>query len=130
MSRAPYERRIGRRTETHPPIELEWAVGPGAELAPTSSSSTGRLLDISVTGAAIEAPTSAALHPGAVVVVRYQGHEGQVTVERVAESPNIGLSLHGVSFAGMSDELREEFYSIVAGDRPDQAVHRVWNRTF
>lgn len=129
MSRAPYERRIGRRTETHPPIELEWAVGPGVEVPP-SSSSTGRLLDISVTGAAIEAPTSTALHPGAEVTVRYRDHEGQVTVERVAESPNIGLSLYGVSFAGMSDELREEFYAIVAGDRPDQALHRVWTRTF
>ncbi len=129
MSRAPYERRIGRRTETHPPIELEWAVGPGVEPAP-SSSSTGRLLDISVTGAAIEAPTSSALHAGAEVVVRYRDHEGHVTVERVAESPNIGLSLYGVSFAGMSAELRDEFYAIVAGDRPDQALHRVWTRTF
>jgi hypothetical protein len=126
MSRAPYERRIGQRTETHPPIELEWAVGPGVEVSP-SSSSTGRLLDISVTGAAIEAPTSAALLPGAAVTVRYRDHEGQVTV---ADSPNIGLSLYGVSFAGMSDELRDEFYTIVAGDRPDQALHRVWTRTF
>lgn len=130
MSRAPYERRIGRRTETHPPIELEWAAGPGVELPTTSSSSTGRLLDISVTGAAIEAPTSTALHPGAMVVVRYQGHEGEVTVERVAESPNVGLSLYGVSFAGMSEELRDEFYKIVAGDRPEQALHRVWTRNF
>lgn len=130
MSRAPYERRIGRRTETHPPIELEWATTPSMELPTSSSSCTGRLLDISVTGAAIEAPTSTALHPGATVLVRYRGHGGEVTVERVAESPNVGLSLFGVSFAGMSEELRDEFYSIVAGDRPEQALHRVWTRTF
>jgi hypothetical protein len=71
-------------------------------------SAQGRLVDVSVAGAAILAPADVTLTPRSSVVVDVDGELGVVTVRNVRETVDPTASLYGVEFTELTDEARRQ----------------------
>ncbi len=121
-------RRLGERKRTPGLVQVELGepevVGRFRKhLVPT----TGRLLDISVTGALIEAPTTDRLRVGAKVRLVLDGMEGIVVVRQIRPTALEGVANYGVAFFELPHEMTQRVHEIVGRDRPDAQLQRVWD---
>lgn len=138
---AGYERRIGARTEVGRAVSLEWGgPRPRGLLDRRRWQPTATLVDVSVSGAALEAPVPPEVAPGEVLPIRLRvGHGaggpgdgtpvdavGTVRVVRV-QPVGGGVYRYGVEFERLDPELRDALHAIAGSGRPDEELRRYWN---
>jgi hypothetical protein len=123
-------RRLGDRTRTISLVEVEFGepelVGRFRKHAVPSK---GRVLDISVTGALIEARTSDELRVGGRVRLVLDGMVGTVLVRQIRPTAFEGVSNYGVSFFDLPHEMTQRVHELVGRDRPDRVLQHYWDRT-
>lgn len=136
-----YERRIGARTDVGRAVTLEWGgPRPRGVLDRRRWQPTATLVDVSVSGAAVEAPVPPEVAVGEVLPVRLRvasgpggpGDGGAVdatgTVRVVRVQPvGGGVYRYGVEFDRLDPELREALHAIAGSGRPDEELRRYWN---
>jgi c-di-GMP-binding flagellar brake protein YcgR len=83
-----------------------------------------RVVDLSVSGAGVLAVPTLALHPGAVMCLRFEGGKGHVQIRHIAESvfgddENEAETelYYGVTFMRLDERLRSVVHSLVVGRR-------------
>lgn len=81
----------------------------------------GRLLDVSVSGAAIIAPYAQEMRPGRPVAIRLGDADGVVRIRRVAEIDDPDWRLYGVEFVESDLELRDWINGLLDAQRPSSA---------
>ncbi|MHB1139570.1 MAG: PilZ domain-containing protein [Microthrixaceae bacterium] len=123
-------RRLGERKHTPGFVQVEFGepevVGRFRKhLVPP----TGRLLDISVTGALIEARTTDRVRVGSRVRLVIDAMEGTVVVRQIRPTALEGVSNYGVAFFELPHEMTQRVHEIVGRDRPDSRLQRVWDGT-
>lgn len=123
-----YDRRIGARAGIDRRVELCWGEPRRSGLlGRRRTQDIGLIRDVSVSGAAIEAPERSDVGIGSAVPVRVGDWVGVVIVARM--EPVAGdRVLHGVQFGDLDPQLRELFHSLVGSERPDEELQRYWNR--
>jgi len=89
--------------------------------------SIGRLLDVSVTGASIEAYTSERIRVGSRVRFVLDGMEGVVLVRRIRPTALEGVSNYGVAFYDVPHDLTTRVHELVGRDRPDTQLQQIWD---
>lgn len=123
------DRRIGRRKLLEP-LQVGWRLPD-----PTHSrrrrkgdtEQTGWLMDLSVTGASIEAPHADDLVPGHRVRISFRGAEGTVVIRRVTPCSTEWTLRYGVEFTDLGPELADLLRQILEADRPADLEQR-WLR--
>jgi hypothetical protein len=106
------ERRVGRRVEV-PHLRGRWTFRKPRKLRPPATlAAEARVVDLSVTGALLEAPTSAYVVPDVVVGIEFMGHRGRAVVRHVRTGDR-GETLYGVEFLYLEPRLRELVYRAV-----------------
>jgi hypothetical protein len=87
----------------------------------------GRVLDVSVSGAAIVAPASPDLRPGRVVAIRVDGADALVRIRRIDGFGEEDWRLYGVEFLETDLELRDWINRLLDARRPGE--HELgWDR--
>ena len=87
----------------------------------------GRLVDVSVSGAAIVAPESADLRVGRSVAIRLDGADALVRIRRIADFGQDGWRLYGVEFLESDLSFRDWINGLLDVRRPD-ARTMGWDR--
>ena len=79
-------------------------------------------VNLSVSGAAILAPTSKSLEIGNPVVIELAGCRGTVVVCRTQETADPDKTIYGVAFVDMSPEFRECVWRLLGVVVPSELV--------
>ena len=120
-------RRLGDRKRTSY-VEVEFGepelVGRFRKVAVPS---TGRLIDISVTGALVEAKASTELRVGSRVRLVLEGMEGVVVVRQIRPTALDGIAHYGVAFFDLPHDMTQRVHELVGSDRPDLQLQRIWD---
>ena len=125
MSEVPRSsnRRIGERVEVDPiavSLVLDRSGRRGLRRRPAEIS--GRIVDVSVSGAAIECPTSAELANRTVASLSVHGSLSTVRVVRSTPGTSPGTRIYGVMFVHLDPRLQEELYAVLGRGRPTSDV--------
>jgi hypothetical protein len=110
-----YEKRIGRR---HPidRVPIGWRVDRPLKGIRRSKRrhEQGVLLDLSMSGAKVQAPTSPDLAVGRKVTIEIEGLTGEMRIRRIAESDVRGESVYGLEFLdATADMARRVHYRLI-----------------
>lgn len=111
-------------------VLIGWRVGevlPGRlrdRLRPTD---VARILDVSVSGAAIIAPYAPEMRPGRPVAIRLGDADGIVRIRRIAEISEPDWRLYGVEFVESDLEIRDWINNLLNVRRPTSEEFD-WNR--
>lgn len=115
MTAIGYERRIGERRRI-PPIDAFWS---DEALAPAGTEPVAcRLVDVSVTGAAVHLPIATPLRLGSSVALGYAGGITMVRVCRAELSPVVNEIRVGVEYVSLHPLLEREVHRILSLGRP------------
>ncbi len=123
---AAFERRIGRRKPAED-LAVTWCVRPedsgpnGHERVNGVVERPGRVVDVSVTGAAIDGPIDLPVRPGSQAKLRFRGTESLVTVCRYQATDQADTARYGVEFVSVDPALKDRVYRTIAEGRPDEA---------
>jgi hypothetical protein len=83
------------------------------------------IVDISVTGALIQAPANVEIQRGTIVNIAFGGeHRGVVRVRRIEPSPDANVAYYGVQFVSLDTALRQLIDDTVGAHRPAGADWR------
>lgn len=102
-------RRLGERLALGE-VLLSWRVDeviPGRVRDKPRPPEIGRLIDVSVSGAAIVAPASSDLRPGRPVVIRLDGADAVVRIRRIGDVGDDAWRLYGVEFVDLDLAFRD-----------------------
>lgn len=110
------ERRIGVRVPTDG-IEVRWIPGPDV-IDLRDDAFLGRVVEVSVTGAAVVASSSLPVEVAAHARLRFGDTESTVTIRHVSPTENEAVSCYGVEWGRLEDPLRELVYGAVADATP------------
>jgi hypothetical protein len=127
----PYERRIGERVAVDP-IAVRWVVvadraGRFGRRRNETVEHPGRILDVSVTGAAIEGPSALSALVGKEVSLLTEEGESVVRVRRVADTSDPARHVYGVMFVQLHEELQARIDALLGRRRPgEDAWRRAW----
>jgi len=118
-------RRIGRRLEIDP-YDIVWStdVGTGGSFRRRRVREfPGRVIEVSVTGAAIEGPADPLFPPGSEALLRFE--DGLAAVKVVRSDPTLDpqVRVYGVDFLLMDTRVTARVHSMVGEGRP---VARSW----
>jgi c-di-GMP-binding flagellar brake protein YcgR len=83
---------------------------------------TGRLVDLSLTGAGIEAPGNPRPARGSQVRVRFPGVDAVATVRRAVPTGRDDLVLYGVEFLELEDAAKRRLYRLLGKGRPGEEI--------
>jgi hypothetical protein len=78
----------------------------------------GQILDVSVSGLAIECPSSPKLVNRTLADIHVNGSESAVRVVRSAPTPDGMRRIYGVSFTRLHPRLQDELYAVLGRGRP------------
>jgi hypothetical protein len=107
------ERRIGRRVPTTG-VEVRWM--PPAEVIDLRDEGfLGRVVEVSVTGAAIDASSSLGLEVPSQARLRYADGETTVTIRHATPTEQAGVTRFGVEWSSLAEPLRSVVYELVEG---------------
>jgi hypothetical protein len=109
------ERRIGVRVPTEG-IEVGWVPSPDV-IDLRDEGFIGRVVEVSVTGAAIDASNALPVDLESRASVRFGGTESTVTVRHVSPTGEPGVTRYGIEWARLEDPLRQLVYGVVADAR-------------
>src|SRR5512139_2047835 len=109
------ERRIGARVPAEG-LPVRWVVDGEIDLR--DEGFIGRLVEVSVTGGAIEAPSELPLQVGDRARLRYGDTESTVTVRHVTPTPFAHVTRYGVEWGWLEEPFRSAVYGVVAEARP------------
>ena len=112
------ERRIGARVPT---TGLEVRLLPGQEVIDLRDGVLGQVVEVSVTGAAIDASSSLPVEVASETRVRYGDVESTVTVRHVSPTEVPGVTRYGIEWSRLEDPLRQVVYGAVADARSTSA---------
>ncbi len=122
-------RRLGERLDLGE-VLLSWRVDeviPGRLKDKPRPPEIGRLIDVSVSGAAIVAPASSDLRPGRPVVIRLDGADAVVRIRRIAEFGDDAWRIYGVEFIDVDLAFRDWINALLDARRLD--AHALgWDR--
>lgn len=125
LSGPRFERRIGGRYQVSL-IHLTWR----PELPPkwfrrSTKPQRATIVDLSVTGALIQAPANEEIHRGTMVNITFGGaHQGRVQVQRVKATPDPNVAYYGVRFVSLDATVRQLIDDTVGAHRPSAADWR------
>jgi hypothetical protein len=114
-------RRLGERILLGE-VLISWRVDeviPGRVRDKARPPEIGRLLDVSVSGAAIVAPASSDLRVGRAVAIRLDGADALVRIRRIADLGHEEWRLYGVEFVESDLEFRDWINRLLDVRRPD-----------
>lgn len=117
----PTGRRLGERIPLGE-VLIAWRVGevlPGRLRDKPRPAEVGRVLDISVSGAAIVAPSAAELRPGRAVAISLDETDALVRIRRIDEFGDDGWRIYGVEFLEADLSFRDWINSLLDERRPD-----------
>jgi hypothetical protein len=103
---------------------LEWTPPRRGLLPGRRRSVEAELLDLSVTGALIQAPDHPGLTVGFRIPIRIGNEDGMVEIRNVRPSDVVGKVNIGVVFHEMSDALRSAIYEAIGRLRDDERLRR------
>ena len=131
MSPRPPDRRIGQRKEMTP-VKIAWRVPDPAKKKRWRSSSASAaeaawIVDVSVTGAAIEAPRADDLFLGQRVRIALGDLLGTVVIRRAQPSTVDRMARYGVEFTDLEPELAAALRRLLEEDRP-AGLEELWQR--
>lgn len=125
---APFERRIGRRSDVDG-LEVTW-IEPRwghSSVASAPREWVGVVDDVSVTGAGVRGPADLPLGPGTKAVLRYRGRDTGVVVRHCQRTEDPEVVHFGVEFAVLHPKLKERVYSVIAADGESSPAGVAWN---
>lgn len=130
MSDAPatnHTRRLGERLHLGE-VLIAWRVDeviPGRVRDRPRPPEVGRMIDVSVSGAAIVAPAATELRPGRAVVIRLDDAESVVRIRRIVDFGEDGWLLYGVELMESDLVFRDWINGLLDVRRP-QSVQAAW----
>lgn len=90
----------------------------------------GRVVDLSVSGARIIAPTDPSLRVGSTLVILAEGCRGLVAIKQLAPTDEEGLTSYGVSFVDFPDRFTQAVYARIEElSDPTRAHRELWERS-
>lgn len=103
------ERRIGNRAPAEP-LAVAWVVPRTGSfsLRRNHRLAPGAVKDVSLTGAAILGPSSLPFETGAMVFIRFEGHDCSVIVRRRQPTDDPAMDLFGVELVVIHPKLKHE----------------------
>lgn len=105
-----YERRIGRRVEVEP-VPVLWRADPerpkGGRFRRTAQVESGALIDLSVSGLKVRAPSAHDLSIGSVVPIEVEGVPGRITIRRITPVDGTRFSDYGAQILPSSHALAD-----------------------
>ncbi len=104
---------------------MEWGVPEPTRRRRRASPETAWLVDLSVTGASIEAPRSDNLRVGHRIRVALDGHPGTVVIRRIAPTSSEWTLRYGVEFVELEPALADLLRRILEEDRP-AGLEQLW----
>jgi hypothetical protein len=113
------------------PIKISWRVPEKGKKKRWKSASAGEaawIVDVSVTGAAIEAPRSDDLFLGQRVRIALGEHHGVVVIRRAVPSTVERMARYGVEFVDLEPALADELRELLEEDRPE-GLEALWQRS-
>jgi hypothetical protein len=113
-------RRIGRRMEIDA-YEIVWAtdVGTGGAFRPRRTKEyPGRIVEVSVSGAAIEGPSKPLFPPGSEALLRFEDGLAAVKVVRSEPTTDPQIRVYGVDFLLMDARVTERVHGMLGEGRP------------
>lgn len=101
-------------------LEIEWRVPKNSRRRwlGGKSSQVAHVVDVSVTGAAIEAPFADDLFFGQRIAIRYDGLQGTVVIRRAEATDDAKIVRYGVEFLHLDTGLYESLHAILETSRP------------
>ena len=108
------ERRIGVRVPT---TGLEVTLVPSNDVIDLRDGVLGRVVEVSVTGAAIDASSSLSVEASSETRIRFHDVDSTVTVRHVSPTDEPGVNRYGIEWSRLEDPLRQVVYSAVADAR-------------
>lgn len=109
------ERRIGMRVPTDG-IEVRWI--PSSDVIDLRDGAwLGRVVEVSVTGAAIEASSRLPVKVLSEASLRFGDAESTVTVRHQSPTDEAGVTRYGIEWSKLEDPLRQVVYGAVADAR-------------
>lgn len=127
MSIANRSRRLGERLDVSG-IVVDWNVGATkASLLRRRRRDRADVIDVSVTGAQLLAPSNERLAVGDTLVIGAYGDTGTVQIRRISPVNNGKISVFGVEFLELEPALAELLFTTIAETRPTE-VDVVWQR--
>lgn len=124
-----HTRRLGERLQLGE-VLIAWRVDeviPGRVRDRPRPPEVGRLIDVSVSGAAIVAPAATELRPGRAVVIRLDDAEAVVRIRRIVDFGEEGWLLYGVELTEADLAFRDWINSLLDVRRP-QVAQAAWER--
>ncbi len=109
--RTTVERRIGHRLPVEG-IDVRWVVQD--QRRGRGLGRYGRVVDVSVSGAAVHSPSGMSLTEQSLARLRYGSGESRVRVRRITTTSQPDVVCLGVEFVDLDDELRERIYDLLA----------------
>lgn len=110
------ERRIGARVPTAG-IEIRWVPTPDV-IDLRDDAYLGRVVEVSVTGAAILASSRLPVDISSQARLRFGDTESTVTIRHVSPTENGEVSRYGIEWSRLEDPLRQLVYGAVADAAP------------
>lgn len=110
------ERRIGVRVPTEG-VEVRWI--PRPEVVDLREDAyLGRVVEVSVTGAAVIASSNLPVEVSSQARVRFGDTESTVMIRHVTPTDTDGVSRYGIEWSRLEDPLRHLVYGVVADATP------------
>jgi hypothetical protein len=109
------ERRIGARV---PAEGIAVRLVPHGEIDLRDEGYVGRVVEVSVTGGAIEAPSDLPVEVPGSVKVWFGDSESTTTLRHATPSVVAGLTRYGVEWGRLEEPFRSVVYGVVADARP------------
>lgn len=109
------ERRIGSRVLADG-TAVRWVLEGEIDLR--DEGFLGRIVEVSVTGGAIEAPSTMPVDAGTKARLAYGDAESSITVRHATPTEIAGITRYGVEWGRLEEPLRSVVYQAVAEARP------------
>ncbi len=111
-----------------PPLRATWHAPSRRRIGPRTSSVEIRLVDISIAGALLIAPSNDRLETGSRLKIEFGDTDGVAEIRNVRPCDHEGFSYYGINYFRMSDEMRELVHGVVAKIRADNDLTTSWER--
>lgn len=121
-------RRLGERIPIGD-VFMVWRASDEGDARPKRSRrepELARLLNVSVSGAAVVAPTAADLRRGSVLLVQLGNARAAVRIKRIEEFGEADWRTYGVEFVETDPEFLEWISHVLAGRRSSDLIE-TWN---